>query len=198
MLGVKIASFNELKLSSFMKAFESVDNSFQAIFAELSDGNGQLVLTRPDAPFEGGMTIHAQPRGKKMLRIEGLSGGEKSLTSLAFVFSIQRYMPAPFYALDEVDQNLDGINAEKLANMVEREARRAQFIVVSLRKPMIEASQRTVGVTQRHNGITKVTGIKHRHDDTDGEDSLIEDAALPQKAKTSRKASGGRRVAAAS
>jgi chromosome segregation protein len=192
----KIASFHELKLSAFMTAYESVDQAFRGIFAELSDGNGELTLTRPDAPFEGGMTIHAQPRGKKMLRIEGLSGGEKSLTSLAFVFAIQRYMPAPFYALDEVDQNLDGINAEKLANMVEREARRAQFVVVSLRKPMIEASQRTIGVTQRQNGITKVTGIKHRSDE---EESLIEDAeTVPSKPKTFRKSTGGRKVAAAS
>jgi chromosome segregation protein len=199
-LDVKILSYHELKLASFMKAFESVDNSFRTIFAELSDGNGQLVLTRPDAPFEGGMTIQAQPRGKKMLRIEGLSGGEKSLTSLAFVFSIQRYMPAPFYALDEVDQNLDGINAEKLANMVEKESHRAQFIVVSLRKPMIESSQRTVGVTQRQGGITKVTGIKHRHDDdSDDLDSLIEDAGNAKaSAKPSRKKMGGRKVAAAS
>lgn len=163
-LNVKIASFHELKRVTFMKAYESVDNNFRTIFAELSDGSGELMLTNPDSPFEGGLTIHAQPRGKKMLRIEGLSGGEKSLTSLAFVFAIQRYMPAPFYALDEVDQNLDGINAEKLANMVYREAKRAQFIVVSLRKPMIECSERTIGVTQRQNGITKVTGIKHREE----------------------------------
>jgi len=161
-LNVKISSFHDLKKVTFMKAYESVDNNFRDIFATLSDGQGQLMLTNPDSPFEGGLTIHAQPRGKKMLRIEGLSGGEKSLTSLAFVFAIQRYMPAPFYALDEVDQNLDGINAEKLANMVKREAHGAQFIVVSLRKPMIECSERTIGVTQRQNGITKVTGIKHR------------------------------------
>lgn len=180
-LNVKIASYHELKRASFMKAYESVDNSFRTIFAELSDGSGQLMLTNPDSPFEGGLTIHAQPRGKKMLRIEGLSGGEKSLTSLAFVFAIQRYMPAPFYALDEVDQNLDGINAEKLAGMVKREANRAQFIVVSLRKPMIEASERTIGVTQRQNGITKVTGIKHREDGEDGMSPVT-----PSKSKKSR------------
>ena len=163
---VKIAGYHELKLTAFMRAYENVDNNFKNIFAELSDGIGELCLTNPDEPFAGGLTIHAQPRGKKMLRIEGLSGGEKSLTSLAFVFAIQRYMPAPFYALDEVDQNLDGINAEKLANMVKREALKgAQFIVVSLRKPMLECSERTIGVTQRQNGITKVTGIKHREDD---------------------------------
>ncbi len=196
MLNVKIASFHELKRVTFMKAYESVDNNFRTIFAELSDGSGQLMLTNPDSPFEGGLTIHAQPRGKKMLRIEGLSGGEKSLTSLAFVFAIQRYMPAPFYALDEVDQNLDGINAEKLANMVNREARRAQFIVVSLRKPMIECSERTIGVTQRQNGITKVTGIKHRDDDDlNGPETAY---TTDNKKSAKKKSAEVKRVAAAS
>jgi len=187
-LNVKISSFHELKRVTFMKAYESVDNNFRDIFATLSDGQGQLMLTNPDSPFEGGLTIHAQPRGKKMLRIEGLSGGEKSLTSLAFVFAIQRYMPAPFYALDEVDQNLDGINAEKLANMVKRESHGAQFIVVSLRKPMIEYSERTIGVTQRQNGITKVTGIKHREA---GED-LPEHTTPNGKSATKKKKSAGK------
>lgn len=162
-LHLKISSYEELKLSSFRQAFDHVDENFKRIFEELADGSGRLVLSNPDQPFNGGMTIEAQPRGKKMQRIEAMSGGEKSLTSLAFVFSLQRYLPAPFYALDEVDMNLDGINAEKLANMVKRESQKgAQFIVVSLRKPMIEHSNRTVGVTQKKGGITKVTGVKIR------------------------------------
>jgi chromosome segregation protein len=168
---VKIAGYHELKRLSFMKAFENVDQNFKTIFAELSDGEGQLILTNPDDPFSGGLTIQAQPRGKKMQRLEAMSGGEKSLTSLAFVFSLQRYIPAPFYALDEVDMNLDGINAEKLANMVKRESRTAQFIVVSLRKPMIEHSDRTVGVTQKRDGGSKVTGVKLREDHDEREAS---------------------------
>ncbi|MGE0201088.1 MAG: chromosome segregation protein SMC [Candidatus Melainabacteria bacterium] len=161
----RINSYHELKRNTFMEAFNAVDQNFKTIFAELSDGVGHLALTNTENPFEGGMVIYAQPRGKKVQRIEAMSGGEKSLTSLAFVFSLQQYMPAPFYALDEVDMNLDGINAEKLANMVKREARSAQFVVVSLRKPMLEHSHRTVGVTQRANGVTRVTGIKHRDED---------------------------------
>lgn len=164
-LNVKISGYEDLKRLSFMKAFSNVDLNFKTIFGELSDGEGALVLTNPDDPFAGGMTIQAQPRGKKMQRMEAMSGGEKSLTSLAFVFALQRYMPAPFYALDEVDMNLDGINAEKLANMVKRESNSAQFIVVSLRKPMIEHSDRTVGVTQRRGGASKVTGVKLRLDE---------------------------------
>lgn len=164
-INIKISGYHELKLAAFMKAYESVDSHFKTIFAELSDGIGHLSLTNKEEPFNGGLAIYAQPRGKKVQRIEAMSGGEKSLTSLAFVFSLQRYMPAPFYALDEVDMNLDGINAEKLAVMVKREAESAQFVVVSLRKPMLEHSDRTLGVTQRKNGITKVTGIKIRNDE---------------------------------
>ena len=91
-----------------------------------------------------------------------MSGGEKSLTALAFVFSIQRYMPAPFYAFDEVDMHLDGINVEKLAEMIKFQAESTQFIVVSLRKPMIESANRTIGVTQKEKGVTRVTGVKLR------------------------------------
>jgi chromosome segregation protein len=158
----RIAQYQSLKLSAFQQTYETVDGHFKQIFSELADGEGQLTLTQPDAPFEGGLTIQAQPRGKKMQRLESMSGGEKSLTSLAFVFALQRTTPAPFYALDEVDMNLDGLNAEKLAAMVRRESQQAQFLVVSLRKPMLEHSDRTIGVTQRRDGVTKVTGIK-RH-----------------------------------
>ena len=71
-------------------------------------------------------------------------------------------MPAPFYALDEVDANLDGINVEKLAELIKEQSKNTQFIVVSHRKPMIESANRTVGVTQKDKGITKVTGVKLR------------------------------------
>lgn len=159
-INARISGYESLKREAFGKSFETVDANFRTIFAELSDGSGQLILTNPDNPFEGGLTIQASPRGKKTQRLEAMSGGEKSLTSLAFIFALQRTQPAPFYALDEVDMNLDGINAEKLASMVGREAENAQFIVVSLRKPMIEKAARTIGVTQRRTGSSKVVGVE--------------------------------------
>ena len=75
---------------------------------------------------------------------------------------LQNYLPAPFYAFDEVDQSLDGINVEKLANLIATQSKNTQFIVVSHRRPMIESANRTIGVTQQEKGITKVTGIKLR------------------------------------
>lgn len=156
----RMGSYEDMKRKSFLDTFNNVNGNFKDIFGQLSDGSGSLILDNYENPFLGGLTIEAQPRDKKMQRLESMSGGEKSLTALAFVFAIQRYLPAPFYAFDEVDMHLDGINVEKLAQMIKSQSINTQFIVVSLRKPMIESANRSIGVTQKNNGITKVTGVK--------------------------------------
>ena len=158
----RMQGYEDLKKETFLKTYNHINNNFKEVFHALSDGEGTLILENMEAPFTGGLTIEAQPRDKKKQRLESMSGGEKSLTALAFVFAIQRYMPAPFYAFDEVDANLDGINVEKLANIVQLQAKDTQFIVVSHRKPMIESANRTIGVTQKEKGISKVTGVKLR------------------------------------
>src|SRR5579885_2541451 len=159
----RILGYDELKKRTFMEAFEAINHNFQEIFAELSHGHGRLELDNPENPFLGGLIIRAQPRDKKMQRIEALSGGEKSLTALSFVFAFQRYAPAPFYAFDEVDMMLDGSNAERLARMVKRQSEQAQFVVVSLRRPMIENADHAVGVSLRADGYSRVVGIKEVH-----------------------------------
>ena len=156
----RISGYDELKKRTFMEAFDQINQNFQDIFAELSHGHGRLELEYPETPFAGGLIIRAQPRDKKMQRIEALSGGEKSLTALSFVFAFQRYAPAPFYAFDEVDMMLDGSNAERLARMVERQSKSAQFVVVSLRRPMIENADHAIGVSLRADGYSRVVGIK--------------------------------------
>ncbi|MBP7862460.1 chromosome segregation protein SMC [bacterium] len=155
----RISGYDELKKSTFLEAFHAVNTNFQEIFAELSHGHGKLELEYPDSPFDGGLIIRAQPRDKKMQRIEALSGGEKSLTALSFVFAFQRYAPAPFYAFDEVDMMLDGANADRLARMVKRQSKQAQFVVVSLRRPMIEQADHAIGVSLRNDGYSRVVGI---------------------------------------
>jgi len=158
----RMQGYEQLKKETFMKTYNNINENFKEVFHRLSDGEGTLVLENEEDPLAGGLTIEAQPRDKKKQRLEGMSGGEKSLTALAFVFAIQRYMPAPFYAFDEVDMHLDGINVEKLSEMIKYQAQNTQFIVVSLRKPMIESANRTIGVTQKEKGITRVTGVKLR------------------------------------
>ncbi|WP_255150687.1 chromosome segregation protein SMC [Halorarius halobius] len=155
----RIEAFEARKKETFMEAYEGINEHFEDIFARLSDGSGELVLEDPEEPFEGGLTMKAQPRDKPVQRLDAMSGGEKSLTALAFIFAIQRYNPAPFYALDEVDAFLDAANAEMVGEMVDDLAGDAQFIVVSHRSALLERSERAIGVTMQDDNISAVTGI---------------------------------------
>ena len=147
------------KKEEFLKTFNAVNQNFKDVFPLLSEGEGELVLENPSDPFSGGLVFKASIRDKKNQKLASMSGGEKTLTALAFVFAIQRYMPAPFYAFDEVDMHLDGPNVEKLAKMINIQAKQTQFVVVSLRKPMIDSADRMIGVTQRGKGVTKISGV---------------------------------------
>ncbi|NEO28122.1 MAG: AAA family ATPase, partial [Kamptonema sp. SIO4C4] len=157
---LRIENFTTLRFRAFQEAFDAVNENFETIFATLSQGDGYLELENPENPFEGGLNLIAHPKGKPVQRLSSMSGGEKSLTALSFIFALQRYRPSPFYAFDEVDMFLDGANVERLSKMIKQEAEKAQFIVVSLRRPMIEASERTIGVTQARGAYTQVLGIK--------------------------------------
>jgi chromosome segregation protein len=156
---LRIENFTTLRTRAFKEAFDAVDVNFQSIFATLSDGDGRLQLDDPQDPFNGGLNLIAHPKGKPVQRLASMSGGEKSLTALSFIFALQRYRPSPFYAFDEVDMFLDGANVERLARMIKQQAEQAQFIVVSLRRPMIESAQRQIGVTQARGAFTQVLGI---------------------------------------
>ncbi len=157
---LRIKKYEELKKETFMETFNGINEQFKKVFAELSDGTGSLFIEKADDPFSGGMTIKAQPSEKTLQRLEAMSGGEKSLTALALLFAIQQYRPAPFYAFDEIDMFLDGVNADRVAKRIQKSAANAQFIVVSLRKVMIEAAKRTIGVTMQEENISSVTGIR--------------------------------------
>jgi chromosome segregation protein len=156
---LRIETFTTLRRQAFTEAYDAVNINFQTIFAELSDGDGHLQLEDPEDPFNGGLNLVAHPKGKPVRRLASMSGGEKSLTALGFIFALQRYRPSPFYAFDEVDMFLDGANVERLSRMIKHQTEQAQFIVVSLRRPMIEAAQRTIGVTQARGAYTQVLGI---------------------------------------
>lgn len=155
-----------------MEAFNGIDVHFQDIFERLSNGTGELHLESPGDPFEGGLTMKAEPGDKPIQRLAAMSGGEKSLTALAFIFAIQRYNPAPFYALDEVDAFLDAANAERVGEMLDDLADNAQFIVVSHRSAMLERSERAIGVTMQDDNISTVTGISLTED---GDPTQIEE-----------------------
>lgn len=155
----RIDRYEQNKKETFMEAYDAIDEQFRDIFERLSNGSGQLHLENEDDPFEGGLTMKAQPADKPIQRLAAMSGGEKSLTALAFIFAIQRHNPAPFYALDEVDAFLDAKNADLVGEMVDELAGKAQFVVVSHRSAMLERSERAIGVTMQGDNISAVTGI---------------------------------------
>ncbi|MGK7908306.1 MAG: chromosome segregation protein SMC [Synechococcus sp.] len=158
---LRIENFTTLRTQAFMDAFRAVDEHFRDIFAQLSDGDGHLQLENPEDPLSGGLTLIAHPKGKPVRRLNSMSGGEKSLTALSFIFALQRFRPSSFYALDEVDAFLDGGNVEKLAAMLRKNSEQAQFVVVSHRRPMIERSERIIGVTQARGAYTQVVGVQN-------------------------------------
>jgi chromosome segregation protein len=150
-------SLGSRKKGLFMKSYDAVNTNFREIYAQLSGGGeAYMNLEDEDDPFNGGLSINAKPKNGKLLRLEALSGGEKSLTALAFIFAIQEYQPSPFYVLDEVDMFLDAVNAEMVARMVKESSTRAQFIQVSLRKVTLALADHLIGVTRPPSGISKV------------------------------------------
>ncbi|MCX6669982.1 MAG: chromosome segregation protein SMC [Methanothrix sp.] len=155
----KLEKYDQMKKEAFLTSFDEINKNFKQVFRELSNGDGDLILENPEEPLTAGMTIKARPEGKPLHRLEAMSGGEKSLTALSFIFAIQMFRPAPFYAMDEIDMFLDGANVERVAKLIKKISGQAQFIVVSLRKPMIQQSKYTLGVTMQENNISSVTGI---------------------------------------
>jgi len=158
----RIERYSLMKRDAFMQTYNEISTNFRNIFAKLTEGTGEIVLENPEDPFAGGLSFAVRPHHKNVHLLAALSGGEKSLTTLAFIFSIQKHLPAPFYAFDEVDMNLDGSNVERIADMIRELCHDSQFISISLRKPMIDASDRLIGVTIREDKSTLVTGVSIR------------------------------------
>ena len=131
----------EERKTRLLSVFEHVNNNFSRVYEILQPtGRGSLKLENTDNPFEGGLEMACVPPGKSQnTRRSALSGGEKSMAALALIFAIQDYEPSPFYYFDEVDQNLDPFNSEKIAALCRMRSGMAQFIMVTLRKVSLNA-----------------------------------------------------------
>ena len=157
----RMTGYENLKKETFLDTFNSVNSHFKIIFTELTDGQGELILENPENPFLGGLTVEGNQKNKEKQKLAGMSGGEKTLMALSLVFAVQRHLPAPFYALDEVDAALDGFNVERIAKMINTQSERTQFVVISQRSQMIESADRMIGVNQ-NKGRTLVSGITNK------------------------------------
>lgn len=155
----RIERYEKRKKEVFMEVFNAVNDNFRRILEELDIGEGEIFLDSEDV-FNSGLHLRIKLKNKPMQRIEALSGGEKSLVALSFILAIQMFKPAPFYAFDEIDMFLDGINVERVAKMIKKRSKDAQFIVVSLRKPMIENADAVIGVSMGGDNSSMVTGIR--------------------------------------
>jgi chromosome segregation protein len=143
--------------SRLLATLTEVNKNFKVVYNRLSNGGrGELFLENPDEPFKGGLDMWAQPRGKSnKSRLQGLSGGEKSMASLALIFAIQDHDPSPFYYFDEVDQNLDVPNSKLIATECRNRSEAAQFIMVTLRKVSLEMADHHIGITHGGDGCSR-------------------------------------------
>ncbi len=145
----------------FLKTFDVVHEHFKQIFSALSTkGEAQLVLEDEKDPFNGGLLIRVKIMGNRFMDIRSLSGGEKTMTALAFIFAIQEHEPASFYILDEVDAALDKRNAEKLAKLVRKYSDRAQYVMISHNDGVISEADQLYGVAMNEHGQSTVTTLK--------------------------------------
>jgi len=140
-----------------LNVFEHVNNNFRRVYEILQPtGSGELKLENIDSPFDGGLEMACVPPGKSQnTRRTALSGGEKSMAALALIFAIQDYEPSPFYYFDEVDQNLDPFNSEKIAALCRMRSGMAQFIMVTLRKVSLTLADHHIGITHAGNGCSQ-------------------------------------------
>jgi chromosome segregation protein len=141
----------------FAAAYADVSANFEVLFDRLfPGGSGRLSLTDPDDLLATGIEVEARPSGKNVKKLSLLSGGERSLTALAFLFAVFRSRPSPFYVMDEVEAALDDVNLHRFLSLLEEFRDEAQLIVVSHQKRTMEAADSLIGVTMAPAGSSKV------------------------------------------
>ena len=155
-----INKINQTTRENFKYTFEQVRTHFKNIFQSLfRGGECDLVLTQPDNLLETGIEIYAQPSGKKLLNINSMSGGEKTLTAMSLLFAFFTHHPSPFCIMDEADAALDEANVERYVNLIKEFSKSTQFIVVTHNKRTMEAARMLYGITMEESGVSKVMSV---------------------------------------
>jgi chromosome segregation protein len=148
------------KRKVFMDAFEKINLNLRTYFSKLTGGGfAVLQLENPEEPFQGGIDMIVQFPDKPSIVVSGASGGERSVSAVAFIFSLKDFTPSSFYILDEIDAHLDAFHTTKLADVLLEEAGKIQFIVITLKPEMVNKAQKIYGVYER-NGVSSVISAK--------------------------------------
>ncbi len=145
--------------SRFKTTFDSVNEDLGRLFPKVFGGGRAYLALTDDDLLETGVTIMAQPPGKKNSTIHLLSGGEKALTALSLVFAIFRLNPAPFCMLDEVDAPLDDANVERFCRLLKEMSQSVQFIYISHNKITMEMADQLIGVTMHEPGVSRIVAV---------------------------------------
>jgi chromosome segregation protein len=164
-----IAKINRTTRELFADTFEKIRVNFQEMFTELfGGGKANLVLSDESDPLESGIEIVAKPPGKQLTSISLLSGGERTMTAVALLFSIYMVKPSPFCVLDEMDAPLDESNINRFIKILDRFVGQSQFVVISHNKRTIARADAIYGVTMEEHGVSKLVGVKFNSRDKSG------------------------------
>ena len=153
-----VTEVEKRRYEKFMETFHEISVNFLKIYKDMTNGDGLLRL-EIDGNIDSGLIIEANPSGKKILNLDSMSGGEKTLTSLAFLFGVMQHYSAPFYVLDEIDAALDKANTRKIDNLIKKYASTVQFIIITHNDLTIAEAEKVFGVSME-GGISKVFGIE--------------------------------------
>ena len=147
-----------MRLEKFMDGFGQITLKLKEMYQMITlGGDAELELVDSLDPFSEGIVFSVRPPKKSWKNIANLSGGEKTLSSLALVFALHHYKPTPLYVMDEIDAALDFKNVSIVANYIKERTKNAQFIIISLRNNMFELADRLVGVYKTNNCTKSVT-----------------------------------------
>lgn len=156
-----IGELDQQMTVQFKEKFELISTTFNKVFKELfGGGKGLLELTDTEDVLEAGITIIAQPPGKKLQNMMLLSGGERAFTAIALLFSIQSLRPSPFVVLDEIEAALDDANVDRFAQYLNKLTDQTQFIVITHRKGTMEAADALYGITMQEKGVSTQVSVK--------------------------------------
>ena len=155
-----IRRINKITQEKFMETFTRINEKLGEVFPRLFDGgNARLVLTQPDKPLETGVEFMIRPSGKKLTRMSLLSGGEKALSAIAFVFSIFLIKPASFCLLDEIDAPLDEANVFRFNKLLKIIGEKSQIIMITHNKCSMEFADTLFGITMEKKGVSKIVSV---------------------------------------
>jgi len=155
-----IRKINRITQERFMETYEQVNEKLKEVFPKLFEGgSARLELTDPNKPLETGVEYLVHPPGKKLTRMSLLSGGEKALSAIAFIFAIFLIRPTSFCLLDEIDAPLDEANVVRFNNLMQVIGEKSQIIMITHNKKSMEFAEMLFGVTMEHKGISKVVSV---------------------------------------